>query len=69
MLPLENPVNSRRKYGDITWNETNGTARDRRTSKALILLSRRALAIVLLESEIKEKEQDILSLKALIARD
>ena len=48
-------------------NETNGTARDRSISKALILLSRRLNA--LLESEIKEKEQDIRALEALIARD
>ena len=48
------------------WNETNSTARDRR-SKARILLSRSLIAV--LESEIKEKEQDIRALEALTARD
>ena len=51
---------------ETLWNKTKGTARDRST-KALILLSRRAIA--LLESEIKEKEQDIRCLEALIAGD
>ena len=52
------------------WNETIGTARDRRT-KALIRLSRRLVELD--ESEIKKKikenEQDIRALEALIARN
>ena len=47
---------------EALWNETNGTTRDRRI-KASIMLSRRMIA--LLESEIKEKENDISSLEAL----
>ena len=51
------------------WNETNGTARDRR-SKALILLSGRLIELdeIEIKKKIQEKEKDIRALEALIAR-
>ena len=50
--------------GVLKMNESRGAAPSVRT-KALILLSRRVIA--LLESKFKEKEQDMCSLGALIA--
>ena len=55
---------------EALWNETNGTARDRHT-KALVLLSRRLIELDKIEikklEKIKENEQDIRTLEALIA--
>ena len=48
---------------EAIWNETRGTPRDKRT-KAIIMLSRRANS--LRESQIKEKENDIRSMEALM---
>ena len=58
-------ANSRAEF-EALWNESRCAPPNMRT-KALILSSRRAIA--LLESEIKEKEQDIRSLEALRAGD
>ena len=55
---------------EALWNETNGTARDRR-SKALIRLSGRLIELneIEIKKKIQEKEQDIRALEALIARN